>query len=879
MKIGENRLQIYNILNEYPLFDYFEKDKKELNVLIIGNGWFGTEVFKAVFWCGQYPDVKMHITVASADANDFFERLKDKLPGLKDFATFDGKNISDSSVENPNYANIRIKTVSFDNIQNNIAIPDELNVEEQDCAFISLGDNALNQLIADEVSGAERIKRIFTFTEDDTNDTGKIVRISDVPESFEVTNLFQTANNIHFLYSMKDNENAEVHYKDTSEGFFESFQKEFLEKDGEGGSLEWFLGGGYDADSSLANAIHLKYKLHFCGDTPEKHEKILKAVDDKNGTYGELVKWEHDRWNAYMITRGYRAPASESERERSLYDGFHAQKNDDLRLHDCIVPVRIVDWENRQLNVQMCRLDAVSERTKAYWEEQSRINVNDEMVSTQLIEGTNAVQNTIKHLLELGKAEKNWQNKRQINTERNLLNNYLLSIEMLKENRPGSYSYYCCTKKAALEVVEKYGLKKTLDKIHENTKPFQMANRDLDYYAYDAMLIDFLPVVVEMEKKRSAFLVVEDFTYNDIVLPWLSFPERIVLIGEEKTLTQVKERVESFISFNGDYSSIKQENVKYLSADRVFEVLDKTVKDGDYVCLSAHNSPAAVLAIGRIAEKKKVSVYRSRLDNKNHCLCGQSTFPKHLQAKEVTVDRVLEVSGCSSCGEDNMLIPENLIEGLKKLFWEISQSSKYKTEPIWQNDIHQKKALGNNSTTPYEFSKDPEIIDWQERFLEGLSNIGCIRWNRKSNVISKEYADPYVYLSVKDGTLFETIVFYRLLSTGLFSDLKQGTSFYWGDRGTNNEIDVAGIYNNVPVFVSCKISKEIEPEHVYEINTIAKQLNAIPIIATKLNKNDIKEPVKERAKDTGVALIGAEVLQDPDKLKEELKNFFGMCFK
>ena len=364
MKIGENRLQIYTVLNDYPLFDCFEKDKKELNVLIVGNGWFGTEVFKAVFWCGQYPDVNLHITVASADANDFFERLKDKLPGLKDFATFDGKNISDSSVENPNYADIRIKTVSFDNIQNNIAIPDELNVEEQDCAFISLGDNALNKLIADEVSGAERIKRIFTFTEDDTNDTGKIVRITDVPKLFEETNLFHTANSIHFLYSMKGNENAEVHYKDTSEGFFKSFQKEFLEKDCEGNPLEWFLGGKYDADSSLANAVHLKYKLHFCGDTPEKHEKILKAVDDKNGTYGELVKWEHDRWNAYMITRGYRAPASESERGRSLYDGIHAQKNDDLKLHDCIVPVPIVDdWKNRRLNAQMCRLDAVSERT------------------------------------------------------------------------------------------------------------------------------------------------------------------------------------------------------------------------------------------------------------------------------------------------------------------------------------------------------------------------------------------------------------------------------------------------------------------------------------------------------------------------------------
>ena len=57
-RIGEYRLKVYNLLYEKPICKYTvtEKQKKQSNVLILGTGWIGNEVFKASFWAGQNID-------------------------------------------------------------------------------------------------------------------------------------------------------------------------------------------------------------------------------------------------------------------------------------------------------------------------------------------------------------------------------------------------------------------------------------------------------------------------------------------------------------------------------------------------------------------------------------------------------------------------------------------------------------------------------------------------------------------------------------------------------------------------------------------------------------------------------------------------------
>lgn len=76
----------------------------------------------------------------------------------------------------------------------------------------------------------------------------------------------------------------------------------------------------YDADSSYASAVHITSKLSYC----LEYEKIKKDKTDlwketamkvlseatvkENRLYKKLYYWEHRRWNAYTVMKGYRQP-------------------------------------------------------------------------------------------------------------------------------------------------------------------------------------------------------------------------------------------------------------------------------------------------------------------------------------------------------------------------------------------------------------------------------------------------------------------------------------------------------------------------------------------------------------------------------------------
>lgn len=75
-RIGEYRLKAYELLYSYPICGYSESAAKRSvqNILIMGNGWMGNEIFKASFWTGQSVNSELNITVASQNALGFFTK-------------------------------------------------------------------------------------------------------------------------------------------------------------------------------------------------------------------------------------------------------------------------------------------------------------------------------------------------------------------------------------------------------------------------------------------------------------------------------------------------------------------------------------------------------------------------------------------------------------------------------------------------------------------------------------------------------------------------------------------------------------------------------------------------------------------------------------
>ena len=164
------------------------------------------------------------------------------------------------------------------------------------------------------------------------------------------------------------------------------------------------------------------------------------------------------------------------------------------------------------------------------------------------------------------------------------------------------------------------------------------------------------------------------------------------------------------------------------------------------------------------------------------------------------------------------------------------------------------------------------------------------------------------------GKLFELLLYYKLKSSGYFNDVQTGVKVLWtnktrsleelivnyinesrkhgynnyckaykearnqlfnlqNDIGISNEIDIILTIGMMPVFISCKTSKTIGKEELYEISSIAEHFHAKPVLAvTKDLNKDTNNLLLLRAKQMGVSLIGFETIFDENRLDLAMKQ-------
>ena len=268
--IGKNRLAIYDLFYRYPPCDYIYN--KKLNVLIIGNGWVGNEAFKAMFWDGQYPGVDLNITIASNNAKQYEEALKEKLPGLGDFADFNGNRTSKY-----HYANIDIRDVSFDEIKETgitdaMAAEDCMNLQNQNIIVVSVGASEINGLlgviISDLIKDNPQRVLLAVYGSEEISAPSNVEYVSFSSEvDIDTSELMKLAANINYVYDAKYN-NFTINRKHSIEKYLAKYKKEFEETPEDTGdifiSLTNFTGMDYTADSSLAQAVHMPMKLDYC---------------------------------------------------------------------------------------------------------------------------------------------------------------------------------------------------------------------------------------------------------------------------------------------------------------------------------------------------------------------------------------------------------------------------------------------------------------------------------------------------------------------------------------------------------------------------------------------------------------------------------------
>ena len=618
-RIGEYRLKVYNLLYEKPICRYtvIEKQKKQSNVLILGTGWIGNEVFKASFWAGQNIDTELNITVAAQNASGYKAEVlstgKDAyLPSLKKY------------IEEKHYANL--KFIDIDVAKGIDAVGLSLldfETNRYNYIVVALGNSENNWLVATELitkigEGRRKpdtasnpvIVNVFDeFSNSLDTDVREMLKEHGAENGIEVyffgnaTNkeieLERIAKNINFSYSMKYDQR--VNKTNVDRQFDRSYNEEFIKSpmDYEIGDISVvgnFIGSNYACDSSYASAVHAPVKLDTCREASGMVDPldIMKdAIQKKNELYWKLVVLEHRRWNAYIVMRGFRAPTTKEE-ETLLYQNGNTHQDKKHLLHlclcDCGEKAILTNDFDRQYNLWIknkCPKNVPSELDRASLRAHQLTRNISERIDTDtilhLISGNNVEYSNLRRaILKLGNDEDN-------------------SLVLYQKSLTAALSY---AKIISEEEIEK------LKKVDQMLLPVKSRNARMDFFSLDEQLVQMLPFVLWYGKKYGTIITLSDgmssSTY-DVIIPTLFCAQNAVFVGKGVSSRKYQQAINHYFESRGGNTAPIFVALSVMNTETIFSCLEEQVERYGYHdiiinCVPNHGYDAAI-AVGRLMEK------------------------------------------------------------------------------------------------------------------------------------------------------------------------------------------------------------------------------------------------------------------------------------
>lgn len=618
-KIGEYRLKVYNLLYKKPICKYAVTagKKKQSNVLILGTGWIGNEAFKAAFWAGQAIDTELNITVAARNASAYKEEVLSTgknayLPSLKKY------------IEDKHYANLKFIDIDVEEGIDTVGLNSlDFEINRYNYIIVALGNSESNWLAATELitkigEGSRKpdiasnpvIINVFEeFSDSLDEDTSEMLKEHGVENGIEVfffgkstngeSELERIARNINFSYSMKYDQR--INKKAADEQFEASRIAEFMEspKDYEVGDISVvanFIGAKYAADSSFASAVHIPVKLAMCKTVDAKQDSvdILKeAIRKKNKLYWRLVALEHRRWNAYIITRGFRAPTPKEE-ETLLYQNGNNHQDKQRLLHmclyDCGTKASLTNDFDHQYNLwirkkcptnDLSELDRASLRAHQLTRKLSS-QIDIEMVLHHVAGSSPEYSNLRRAILKL------------FNDDDNSLVLYQKSLDIAME-----YALSISSEEAD-----------HLAEADQMLSVIKTRNARMDFFSLDEQLVEMLPFTLWYGKKYGTVITLSDgmttSTY-DVIIPTLFCAQNAVFIGKEVNSCKYQKAIENYFESRGNNTVSGFITLSSMDVEAIFTCLEELLTKYGYHDIIINCVPNrgydVALAIGRLMEK------------------------------------------------------------------------------------------------------------------------------------------------------------------------------------------------------------------------------------------------------------------------------------
>ncbi len=709
-RIGEIRLRVYDLLYANPVCCYAEEtgNEKRSNVLILGNGWVGNEVFKGVFWAGQALDTRLAITVASQNAEDYGECICRTgegalFPALRLFA------------EQKGYADLRFVNINISKEDNSFAEALDFKRNRYNYIVIALGSDEKNLMAVDQVLDcclsdlAEDRRSVSICIYTDSNGVSvedrckalgkkaetkdiKILKFGTLQEELDKKihgDMEDIARNINFGYEMKYDQR--IGLEEADRRFKESYKTEFIDSplDYEKGDLavmSSFRGAGYAADSSLAAAVHVPVKLAVFGkkdtgpENPENPEERLskyllqkdslnEAVCKKNGLYWELVALEHRRWNAYMVMRGFRAPTVEEEEAYLYKDGnTHQVKDMDRLLHICLC-----ESGNRR------PLKNDFDRQYDLWLK----GKNQEGSLSELDRaGLRA------HQLAGAMADKTDRNKvfRLLKGDEKELHNLRQSVQKLLNDEDHSLVLYQRSLETALgrfpESADRSERRVHIQEADRLLSAVKYRNARTDFFGLDEQQIEMLPFALwYREKYKTVITILGDYpnAAYDVIIPTLFCAGEAIFLMKNQNDSYVN-AVRRYFQGRGAVTQPILIKLKSLDMNSVYEAIELqfNYRRNQELIINCVPVPdyGPMLAIGKMMGKYPGGIHAVQYVRHQGIISfSQKRYIEAgLDNKSFSLSEFIDLMGCKVSNEYTALYENSSIRSLKNIFEEYNET-------------------------------------------------------------------------------------------------------------------------------------------------------------------------------------------------------------
>lgn len=656
LEINRFRLSLYEMLYDAPVCDYSvaqtDMEKSEINVLFIGEGQKALETYKTLFWASQYPGslLKMTFMGSASDVDYVRKNLDDKhiFPALEEYIE---KNYADKlqyKVWDDNHTVEQIKQ----DIQ-------ELNEEKlYSYIIIATGDAYADWEYLVNIESIcekndDKLKKVLIgiyndgmnskFSSVDWSKVAKNVSVLQFEKSEEEvikSDLRRVAANINLSYSAMYDERLNV--KNNLKEFDELCREEF----------DGINTRKYNADSSYASAVHISAKLSYClqyagrdkSETDDwKYEALqilTHAVKEESELYKKLYYWEHRRWNAYTVMRGYRHP----EKGEWGFVYSEGRKNVDLeaKLHVCLCE------SGEELNPDM--------KSPSFWKTfKKKLNPLDY---------ASYYCNSIA-------AAKTKELEKRIYSQYDFINGIIFRElkeaiqDLFLESGNANDNYKKVMKKVlnrpdiALDEL----LLKELKKMDEELGIVVIRNQHINFFEYDAQLVRLIAFSLWHGKKyKEVFVFSNGVPAKDVIVPTLLYAEKVYFVSNEVIDDKFKYVVKRYFEERG--GNTESEFISYS------EMLDITKeKNADEFVIAGE---------GELKEDylmQHSNVVNVRYDPKKNALNHVILFCG-LNSQSFSVKEFIHLQGGDIKEEFRDTLSKKTYNDFEKLFWNFSNKTK-----------------------------------------------------------------------------------------------------------------------------------------------------------------------------------------------------------